>query len=30
MPSRSITFNPDTGVPYGANLTIYGDIILKC
>ena len=24
MPSRSITFNPDTGVPYGANLTIYG------
>ena len=24
MPSRSITFNPDTGVPYSTNLTIYG------
>ena len=24
MPSKNITFDPDTGVPYGANLTIYG------
>jgi len=24
MPSRSITFNPDAGVPYSTNLTIYG------
>ena len=24
MPSRSITFNHDTGVPYSTNLTIYG------
>jgi len=24
MPSKNITFDPDTGVPYGVNLTIYG------
>ncbi len=24
MPSQNITFDPDSGVPYGANLTIYG------
>jgi hypothetical protein len=24
MPSKNITFDPDSGVPYGANLTIYG------
>ena len=24
MPSRNITFDPDLGVPYGTNLTIYG------
>ncbi len=24
MPSKNITFDPSTGVPYGANLTIYG------
>jgi hypothetical protein len=24
MPSKNITFDPNTGVPYGANLTIYG------
>jgi hypothetical protein len=24
MPSKNITFDPDVGVPYGANLTIYG------
>ena len=24
MPSKNITFDPDSGVPYGLNLTIYG------
>ena len=24
MPSNNITFDPDSGVPYGVNLTIYG------
>ena len=24
MPNRNITFDPDLGVPYGTNLTIYG------
>ena len=24
MPSNNITFDPDSGVPYGLNLTIYG------
>ena len=24
MASSTITFDPDSGVPYGANLTIYG------
>ena len=24
MPSKNITFDPDSGVPYGVNLTIYG------
>ena len=24
MASNTITFDPDSGVPYGANLTIYG------
>ena len=24
MPSKNITFDPDTGVPYSVNLTIYG------
>ena len=24
MPSQNITFDPDSGVPYGVNLTIYG------
>ena len=24
MPSNNITFDPDSGVPYGLNLTVYG------
>ena len=24
MPSKNITFDPNTGVPYGVNLMIYG------
>ena len=24
MATKKITFDPDAGVPYGANLTIYG------
>ena len=24
MATKNITFDPDSGVPYGANLTIYG------
>ena len=24
MATKTITFDPDSGVPYGANLTIYG------
>ena len=24
MPSKNITFDPDSGVPYGVNLTMYG------
>ena len=31
MPSKNITFDPDSGVPYGLNLTMYGgsDFVLN-
>ena len=29
MASNTITFDPDSGVPYGANLTIYGGTDFK-